>query len=293
MPHAREAVPASHDRHDTLLVAALAAGDLARADRDQALTLTASCTNCAALHADLVAIARATAALPPPIASSGRDFRLTPDQAAKLRRTGWRRFLPTAGSVPFSRPLGAALATLGIAGLLIGTQPLGFAGSSASSVPSPAPAALERLNDAAAPEADGQSLGAVAAASAAAASAGAAVPAAASAAASMAAGSEGFGTAASAAPSVVSYPDRASAGPARGAVGGGTIAGVPETPGSSAGDQNGGASGASAETKGGLFGTGSPSTSTSPSPLVLISLAAFAIGVVLIVASYRGRRTSL
>ena len=90
MPHVSEFHALPHDRHDRLVVAALAAGDLAGNDRDQALALTASCADCARLHADLIAIARATATLPPPIAATGRDFRLTPAQAADLRRTGWR-----------------------------------------------------------------------------------------------------------------------------------------------------------------------------------------------------------
>ena len=101
-----------HDRHDPMLVAALAAGDLAGTERDQAIALTASCAECAALHDDLVAIARATASVPPPIRGAGRDFRLTPEQAASLRPTGWRRFVPAGGRGAFTRPLGVALATL-------------------------------------------------------------------------------------------------------------------------------------------------------------------------------------
>src|SRR6185295_12585376 len=97
MPHVRDVAATSHDRHDPMLMAALAAGDLAGTDRDQAIALTRSCTECASLHADLLAIAEATTTLPPPIPAPSRDFRLTPEQAAGLRRTGWRRLLP-AGS---------------------------------------------------------------------------------------------------------------------------------------------------------------------------------------------------
>src|SRR4051794_33948902 len=130
MPHVHDASPASHDRHDRLVVAALAAGDLTGTELDQARALIASCPECAALHGDLIAIARATATLPPPILSAGRDFRLSPAQAESLALRGWRRFLPAGRtSSPFTRPLGVALATLGIAGLLIGTVPLGFPGS--------------------------------------------------------------------------------------------------------------------------------------------------------------------
>jgi hypothetical protein len=288
MPHVREAIPASHDRHDTLLVAALAAGDLAGTDRDQALAQTASCAECAALHADLVAIATATATLPPPIAASGRDFRLTPAQAASLRRTGWRRFLPTGGFRPLSRPLGVALATFGIAGLLIGTQPLQLGGGAATSAGSAMPAEIQSLGGAAAPATNDQAVQPAASAAASAAAV-APVPAAASAAASMAPGTgTGFGADASG-----GLPG-ASGAPVRAASGGGTVAGPIRSVGPSVRAENGATNGPSAETKDGLFGTAPPaSTSTSPSPLVLVSLGAIVVGVVLLVTSFRSRRTSL
>src|SRR3954452_20699184 len=106
MPHVHDASPASHDRHDRLVVAALAAGDLTGTELDQTRALIASCPECRALHADLIAIARATATLPPPVLSPGRDFRLSPAQAESLARRGWRRFLPvTQTPNPFTRPL--------------------------------------------------------------------------------------------------------------------------------------------------------------------------------------------
>jgi hypothetical protein len=142
MPHDSDVRMTSHDRHDPMLVAALAAGDLAGTDRDQAIALTDSCASCATLHADLVAIARATAALPPPIASAGRDFHLTPGQAASLRRTGWRRLVPT---IPLrtatTRRLGVGLATIGLAGLLVGNVPLGMGMGGSAASPAGAPAA--------------------------------------------------------------------------------------------------------------------------------------------------------
>ena len=135
MPHASDVQPTSHDRHDTMLVAALAAGDLAATDRDQAIGLTRTCAECASLHDDLVAIARATAAVPPPFAMPARDFRLTPADAARLRPAGWRR-LVAALSIPRQaviRPLGVGLTTLGLVGLLIGNIPLGTTASIESS----------------------------------------------------------------------------------------------------------------------------------------------------------------
>src|SRR2546428_13110559 len=106
MPHVSE----SHAQHDPLLVASLAAGDLAGADRDHATAQIASCADCAELHADLILIARATAALPPAVAP--RDFTLTPEQPAALRPGGWRRLVAAISGPrpPPSPPPGDRLA---------------------------------------------------------------------------------------------------------------------------------------------------------------------------------------
>jgi hypothetical protein len=134
MPHVSE----SHAQHDPLLVASLAAGDLAGAERDHATAQIASCADCAELHADLILIARATAALPPAVAP--RDFTLTPEQAAALRPGGWRRLVAAiSGSRPLmSRQLGIGLATIGLAGLLVSTLPsiqFGNAGAGTAAAP--------------------------------------------------------------------------------------------------------------------------------------------------------------
>jgi hypothetical protein len=150
MPHDSDVRVTSHERHDPMLVAALAAGDLAGTERDQAIALSQSCASCASLHADLLAIARATASVPPPIAAPRRDYRLSPEQAASLRRTGWRRLVP---SIPLrtatTRRLGVGLATIGLAGLLIGNVPLSL--GSAASMPAAAP--VGGVGDAQAPRA--------------------------------------------------------------------------------------------------------------------------------------------
>ena len=134
MPHSREVRATSHDRHDSTVVAALAADDLAGTDRDQALELTRSCADCALLHADLRALARATASAPPPFASRQRDFRLTPDDAARLRPAGWRRLVAALSRPPsgLTRNLGVGLATLGLAGLLIGNVRVDLGSSAAA-----------------------------------------------------------------------------------------------------------------------------------------------------------------
>jgi hypothetical protein len=144
MPHVNEL----HDQHDQILVVSFASGDLAADDRDRATaqSLVDSCAECARLHDDVIAIARATQALPPAVRT--RDFQISPEQAAKLQPGGWRRFVAAfaaPGSI-FSKQLGVGMATLGIVGLLIGASPsiqLGMGGSAAAS-PAPAAAGAER-----------------------------------------------------------------------------------------------------------------------------------------------------
>jgi hypothetical protein len=133
MPHIPDT---AHDTHDLELVAAHAAGDARGADLEQATALVAACTECAALHHDLRAIAAAMPELPAP--ARPRDFRLTPEQAASLRPTGIRGFL-AAFSAPrfaFATPLGTGLAALGIVGVLVASG--GFAsGGTAGGPPAP------------------------------------------------------------------------------------------------------------------------------------------------------------
>lgn len=125
-----------HAQHDHLLVAALAAGDLAGVARDGATSLVARCAECRSLHDDLIAIARATAVLP--AAVRPRDFQISPEQAVRLRPGGWRRLVAAFASPRFAmtRQLGVGLATLGVAGLMISALPsfsLGMAGSAGAS----------------------------------------------------------------------------------------------------------------------------------------------------------------
>jgi hypothetical protein len=127
-----------HDRHDLLLIAAHASGDLAGRDLAQADELVASCPDCALLYGDLRAIVSATAALP--TVERPRDFRLTPADAARLRPAGWRRAVgwlrgdSAARRGGALRPLAIGLTTLGLVGLVFSATPLadGLGGSSAS-----------------------------------------------------------------------------------------------------------------------------------------------------------------
>jgi hypothetical protein len=174
MPHVPDIT--THAAHDPELIAAYAAGDATGPELDAALTLVAGCAECAALHHDLRLIAAALPGLPAPVRP--RDFRLSAEQAAALRPRGWRALAATfAGpGFGFAAPLGTALATLGLVGLLVSGPGLPFlasggttagtveyaAGSAASAGPGPmllpgeAPAASPALSAApsAAPSSD-------------------------------------------------------------------------------------------------------------------------------------------
>jgi hypothetical protein len=84
-----------HDDHDPELIVALLDRDLAPEDRDRGEARIAACAACAALHADLRALATATAAVPVP--SRPRDFALSPDVAAMLATSAAGEPGPLAG----------------------------------------------------------------------------------------------------------------------------------------------------------------------------------------------------
>lgn len=136
-----------HAQHDPLLVVSLAAGDLTGADRDLASAQIAGCGDCATLHDDLLAIARATAALP--TAVRPRDFQLSPEQAARLRPLGWRRFVAAFASprLALTRQLGVGLTTLGIAGLLVSVLPTVNLGMNSAAGASMAPPNAQSATD--------------------------------------------------------------------------------------------------------------------------------------------------
>jgi anti-sigma factor RsiW len=113
----------AHDEHDALLVVAYVGGDLEGDEAGVAAARIAACGSCADLAADIASIAAATAALPP--ASRPRDFSITPGQASRLHGRGWRGVLVTltAPRSVLAPRLGAALTTLGVAGLLLASIP--------------------------------------------------------------------------------------------------------------------------------------------------------------------------
>lgn len=119
-----------HSAHDELLIARLYADDVDAREREHALEMVSGCEACAALFADLAAIAEATAWLPVP--PRPRDFALTEEDAARLRpRRGRLARLLGMGR---KRSFGGALVALGFAGVVATSalSLLGGAGTSAT-----------------------------------------------------------------------------------------------------------------------------------------------------------------
>lgn len=160
-----------HARHDLTLIAGHAAGDLSNPEASAAADLLSACTSCAELHRDLVAISAATRSLPRS-AHSPRDFRLTTEQADRLRRRNWVGALlrPFASVRSATRPLAAAFTSVGVAGLLVATFVPGLLGGAGSapareSAPGGALAASAAPQVPTAAKAGGQGPGAAAASS--------------------------------------------------------------------------------------------------------------------------------
>ena len=130
--------PIAHAQHDLDLITGHAAGDLSDAERIRADALLSSCSACADLRHDLVAIASAVRSLPTPTPTT-REYRLTPAQAASLRRGGWIKSLlrPFASPRSTARPLAMAFTTLGLAGLLVANILPSLFGSAGALAPAP------------------------------------------------------------------------------------------------------------------------------------------------------------
>ena len=106
---------AAHSSHDELLIARLFGGDVDETERAQALDLMADCPECAALFADLGAIADANTAMPIP--PRPRDFTLIAADASRLRRK--RHVWSPIFGAGLRRSLGSSLAAIGLAGALL------------------------------------------------------------------------------------------------------------------------------------------------------------------------------
>ena len=121
-----------HAGHDELLVVAYASDDLSGREGERAAALAADCAECARLVADVRELRTNVAALPVPRRT--RDFRLTDADAERLRPRGWHGLVALLAGprLSFAAPIGTALATIGIAGLLVATAPSLFLAGTAS-----------------------------------------------------------------------------------------------------------------------------------------------------------------
>ena len=144
MTDPRRAQRTDHAAHDTHVIAAAVDRTADERTRHTAELQMAECHDCASLFADLRAISSGLGELPRSIPVT-RDFRITPERAAKLRPRGWRRFLDGFSRTPSLRPFASALTTLGVAGLVltIALPSLGLFGGLAGGA---APAALENTD---------------------------------------------------------------------------------------------------------------------------------------------------
>jgi hypothetical protein len=123
---------AEHRRHDRLLIARFAVGDTSGAPEQEARELVRRCSECAALAADITAISTSVAQLP--AAPRTRDFRLTSDQAARLRGSRMDRWLRTISGSGWAtvRPVAAVALSVGVVMSVVGALPiLGAAGTAA------------------------------------------------------------------------------------------------------------------------------------------------------------------
>jgi hypothetical protein len=129
-----------HDRHDPVRIAGLL--DRVGTPPD-GWRLLRQCPECRLLHADLAAILGHLPHTPTP--PRHRDHTLTASQAARLHRGSPWAVLWDVGSARdrVTRPLGLGFTTLGLAGLLLTTVPMGEpAGAVTSVVPEMQPAMM-------------------------------------------------------------------------------------------------------------------------------------------------------
>lgn len=136
---------ARHAEHDLEVVATFAAAEASDLQAEHARRLIATCTECADLARDLQAITSTIRSMPPAERAIGlhaapRDYRLSPEQATRLRGgSPVRRWLAGVGASlgAFGRPVGASLAAMGIVGLLVGSVSGGaFGGASTAGMSS-------------------------------------------------------------------------------------------------------------------------------------------------------------
>ncbi len=124
--HNRRSMNSEHRRHDRLLVARFAADDSYPGEFEAAQALVAGCAECAALVDDIRLLSVAVAAVPTP--RRPRDFRLTAEQAERLRGSWLERLMRrlAAPSSAMLRPVAGVAMSIGLVLAVVGAMPAGF-----------------------------------------------------------------------------------------------------------------------------------------------------------------------
>jgi hypothetical protein len=113
-----------HSQHDRLLIARFAGDDAYHSERADAERLVGSCSECAALAADIRLLALRTADVPAP--RRPRDFRMSMEQAAAVRGSWFQRTMrrlaaPGLGTL---RPVAGAAFAIGLTMTVAGALPV-------------------------------------------------------------------------------------------------------------------------------------------------------------------------
>lgn len=152
-------MPDDHAGHDRQLVVAFACGDLPTAEAADARALVARCRRCAALVDELSII---STAMPRDLVapSRPRDFRLTAEDAERLRGSAVTRLLHRLGGpgLKVLQPLAGAAMAIGIV-LMLTTSVLPTFYGAAGAAPMPATVGATLGDDAARNAAQGEGAG--------------------------------------------------------------------------------------------------------------------------------------
>ncbi|CAN5775852.1 hypothetical protein BH23CHL7_BH23CHL7_06230 [soil metagenome] len=116
----RAGLSASHAHHDRLLVARHAIDDAYPGDSELARAQIERCPDCARLAEDIRTLSAATGGLGVPPRT--RDFRITAEQAQRLRGSTFERFLRRLGGAGLApaRPLAGVALSVGLVLALVG-----------------------------------------------------------------------------------------------------------------------------------------------------------------------------
>lgn len=142
----RSLTRSEHRRHDRLLVTRFAMDDAYSSERDEAIKLIETCSDCASLAADVRVIAMAMPRLA--VAPRTRDFTITHEQAERLRGSGLSRWLRTLAMPGWGalRPVAGVALSIGLVMAVVGAGVPGMQPASESSTdrtnPGASPAAV-------------------------------------------------------------------------------------------------------------------------------------------------------